>query len=132
MKRLLDTDTCVYLINRDPPQVLMRLQTFPSSDIALSSVTAAELASGVARSASKRNREALTTFIASFQVISFDLDAAFIYGDLRAELQRRGTPIGPMDMLIAAHALALEVTLVTNNGREFQRVPGLHIENWIA
>jgi tRNA(fMet)-specific endonuclease VapC len=132
MKRLLDTNICVYLINRDPPQVLARLQTLPSRDIVLSSLTVAELAWGVAKSRSERNREALAAFIASFQVIVFDLDAAFIYGDVRADLHRRGTPIGPIDMLIAAHALALDVTLVTNNEREFKRVPGLRVENWTA
>jgi len=130
MKRLLDTNTCIYLINRKPPQVLARLQTLPSRDIVLSSLTIAELAWGVAKSQSKRNRDALAAFIASFQVSPFDLEAAFVYGDVRADLYRRGIPIGPIDTLIAAHALALDVILVTNNEREFKRVPGLRVENW--
>ena len=130
MKRLLDTDTCIYLINRDRPQVLSRLQRFHSMNIALSSLTVAELAWGVAKSGSPRNRAALESFIASFTVMPFDASDAFVYGDLRARLQRAGTPIGPIDMLIAAHALSLDMTLVTNNEREFRRVPNLRIENW--
>jgi tRNA(fMet)-specific endonuclease VapC len=132
MKRLLDTDICIYLINRDPPQVLARLQRFHPKDVALSSLTVAELAWGVAKSGSQRNRAALESFIASFTVLSFDASASFVYGDLRARLYRAGTPIGPMDMLIAAHALSLDFTLVTNNVREFKRVPALRIENWVA
>lgn len=131
MKRLLDTDTCIYLINRDRPQVLARLQTFRPQDVVLSTVTVAELAWGVAKSRSQRNRNALGAFLASFEIAPFDLDAAWVYGDIRAELQRRGMPIGPLDLLIAAHALALDATLITNNGREFKRVPRLRIENWI-
>ena len=132
MKRLLDTDTCIYLINRDRPQVLARLQRCHPMNIALSSLTLAELAWGVAKSGSPRNRAALESFIASFTVMPFDASAAFVYGDLRARLQRAGTPIGPIDMLIASHALSLDMTLVTNNEREFRRVPDLRIENWTA
>ena len=132
MKRLLDTDICIYLINRNPPQVLERLQRIHPKDIALSSLTVAELAWGVAKSGSRRNRTALESFIASFTVLPFDASASFGYGDVRARLHRAGTPIGPIDMLIAAHALSLDFTLVTNNEREFKRVPGLRIENWTA
>jgi tRNA(fMet)-specific endonuclease VapC len=132
MKRLLDTDICIYLINRDRPQVLAQLRRFHPTSIAISSLTLAELAWGVAKSGSPRNRAALESFIASFTVLAFDASAAFDYGDLRARLQRAGTPIGPMDMLIAAHALSLDMTLVTNNEREFRRVPDLRIENWTA
>jgi tRNA(fMet)-specific endonuclease VapC len=130
MKRLLDTDTCIYLINRDRPRVLAQLQRFHPMNIAVSSLTVAELAWGVAKSGSPRNRSALESFIASLTVMPFDASAAFVYGDLRARLQRAGTPIGPIDMLIAAHALSLDMTLVTNNVREFKRVPALRIENW--
>lgn len=132
MKRLIDTDTCIYLINRDRPQVLARLQRFHPMNIAVSSLTVAELAWGVAKSGSPRNRAALESFTASFTVMPFDGNAAFVYGDLRARLQRAGTPIGPIDMLIAAHALSLDMTLVTNNEREFRRVPDLRVENWTA
>jgi tRNA(fMet)-specific endonuclease VapC len=132
MKRVLDTDTCIDLINSDRPQVLARLQRFHPMNIAVSSLTVAELAWGVAKSGSPRNRTALESFIASFTVMPFDGNAAFVYGDLRARLQRAGKPIGPIDMLIAAHALSLDMTLVTNNEREFRRVPDLRIENWVA
>ncbi len=132
MKRLLDTDTCIDPINRDPPQVLARLQHFHPTDIALSSLTVAELAWSVAKSGSRRNRVALESFIASFTVLPFDASASFVYGGIRAELQRRGTPMGPIDLLIAAHALSIDFTLVTNNEREFRRVPGLRVDNWLG
>lgn len=132
MKYLLDTDTCVYLIKRHPPQVRERLRRHRLSSVALSSIVVSELSWGAAKSGSRRNVEALDAFVAAFEVIAYDQAAAFAYGRLRAELERAGTPIGPMDMLIAAHALSLDLTLVTNNVREFRRVPGLRVENWVA
>jgi tRNA(fMet)-specific endonuclease VapC len=132
MKYLLDTDTCVYLIKRHPPQVSERFRQHRLSAIGLSSIVVSELSWGVAKSGLQKNVDALDAFLAAFQVAPYDQAAAFVYGRLRAELERRGTPIGPMDLLIAAHALALDVTLVTNNEREFKRVPGLRIENWTA
>jgi len=99
--------------------------------VAVSSITGAELAFGVAKSGSQRNREALEKFLAPLEVLPFDVAAMHTYGPLRAELQRRGQPIGSLDTLIAAHALALGATLVTNNLEEFSRVPGLVCENWV-
>ena len=100
------------------------------TDIGVSSITAAELAFGVAKSRSARNRAALEGFLLPLEIAEFDLSAAFAYGDLRAELERRGEPIGPLDLQIAAHALSLKTILVTNNEREFRKVPGLTLENW--
>jgi tRNA(fMet)-specific endonuclease VapC len=130
MKYLLDTDICIYLINGRPDSVTQEFRRRRVSSIAVSCITTSELHWGVAKSGSGRNRLALDTFLASFQIIPYDEDAARAYGDLRAELDRRGRPIGPLDQLIAAQALALDLVLVTNNEREFKRVPGLRIENW--
>ena len=93
-------------------------------------MTVAELAFGVAKSGSVRNRAALQTFLVPSEVASFDLAAALVYGDVRADLERRGQPIGPLDLQIAAHALSLSAVLVTNNEREFRKVGGLTVENW--
>lgn len=100
-------------------------------EIGISSITGAELAFGVAKSGSARNRQALEKFLVPLELLAFGADAMQAYGPLRAELQRRGQPIGALDMLIAAHALALGATLVTNNLDEFRRVPGLVCENWV-
>jgi tRNA(fMet)-specific endonuclease VapC len=94
-------------------------------------VVAAELAYGVAKSGSTRNRQALDLFLAPLAVLPFDEAALWTYGDLRADLERKGTPIGSLDTLIAAHALSLQATLVTNNIREFERGPGLLLDNWV-
>lgn len=132
MKYLLDTNTCIYIINERPPNVREHFSRFELSDIGVSSITATELAFGVAKSRSMKNRIALESFLLPLEVMPFDLAAAFAYGDVRAELGRRGEPIGPLDLQIAAHALSLKVTLVTNNEREFRKVPGLNLENWVA
>jgi tRNA(fMet)-specific endonuclease VapC len=130
VKYLLDTNICIYIINERPMQVLDRFRRLATSELGISSVTVAELAFGVAKSGSVRNRVALQTFLVPLEVASFDLAAALTYGDVRAELERRGQPIGPLDMQIAAHALSLNATVVTNNEREFRKVVGLNVENW--
>ncbi len=129
---LLDTNICIYIINAKPPAVMARFQKYWLGDIGLSSVVAAELAFGVAKSGSMRNRQALEMFLAPLTIVPFDASAIWAYGDLRADLERRGTPIGSLDTLIAAHALSLQALLVTNNIREFSKVPGLQLDNWVA
>jgi tRNA(fMet)-specific endonuclease VapC len=132
MRYLLDTNICIYVIRRRPPQVLARLQRCAVGDIGLSTVTLAELQYGVAKSAfPERNQEALAAFTLPLEILPFDAPAAAAYGPIRATLERQGTPIGAMDLLIAAHAVSLGVILVTNNPREFRRVPGLQVENWV-
>ncbi len=131
MRYLLDTNTCIYIINRRPPQVFAHFEGLRYGEVGVSSITGAELAFGVAKSGSARNRQALEKFLAPLELLPFDADAMHAYGPLRAELQRRGQPIGALDMLIAAHALALGATLVTNNLDEFRRVPGLECDNWV-
>ncbi len=132
MKYLLDTNICIYIINERPQEVVGRFRQYRVGDIGVSSITAAELAFGVDKSGSARNRMALEKFLAPLEIVPFGPDAVWKYGALHSALERAGTPIGALDTLIAAHALALEVPLVTNNGREFQRVEGLRVENWVS
>ncbi|MES2129101.1 MAG: type II toxin-antitoxin system VapC family toxin [Pseudomonadota bacterium] len=130
MKYLLDTNICIYLINQRPKTVPESFNRHALSDIVISSITVAELEFGVAKGTSIKYRKALNNWLPTFAKSAFDAAAARHYGPLRAALEAKGTPIGPLDTLIAAHALSLDVTLVTNNVREFSRVPGLRIENW--
>ncbi len=127
---LLDINICIYIINTKPAGVLQRFQQYRLGDIGVCSVVAAELAYGVAKSGSSRNREALEMFLAPITILPFDEAAVWAYGKLRAELERMGTPIGSLDTMIAAHALSQQSLLVTNNTREFFKVPGLQLDNW--
>jgi tRNA(fMet)-specific endonuclease VapC len=127
---LLDTNTCIYIINNRPPKVLDRFNTYKAGEIGISSIAASELAYGVAKSGSMRNRKALDMFLAPLQILPFDSQCLWFYADLRSALEKNGLPIGPMDTLIAAHALSINGTLVTNNLKEFSRVPQLKLENW--
>jgi len=133
MKYLLDTDICIYLINHNPLHVRRHFQAQTLGDIGVSSITVAELQYGAQKSQyPERNRDALEQFLMPLVIADFDMQAAIVYGELRAVLEKAGTPIGALDVLIAAHALSLDVTLVTNNIREFSRVPDLQIANWAA
>lgn len=128
---LLDTNICIYLIKGKPQLLLNRLREVDINTIAVSSITVAELQYGVAKSARpEQNALALAAFLAPLGVEPFDDAAAAVYGPIRARIERAGKPIGSLDMLIAAHALALGRTVVTNNVREFDRVEGLKVENW--
>jgi len=132
MKYLLDTNICIYLIKNKPESVALKLKEVDITDISISSVTTAELYFGVNKSSKKeQNQSALNTFLLPFEILSFDEKDSFIYGTIRAELERTGFPIGAMDLLIASQAISRELTLVTNNTYEFQRVKGLRIENWV-
>jgi tRNA(fMet)-specific endonuclease VapC len=128
---LLDTNICIYIINAKPPAVLARFKQYRHGDIGVCSVVAAELAYGVAKSGSARNRQALEMFLAPLTILPFDDAAVWAYGDLRADLERRGVPIGSLDTMIAAHALSQQALLVTNNTREFAKVTGLRLDNWV-
>ena len=129
---LLDTNICIYIINAKPAAVLARFQQYRLGEIGVCSVVAAELAFGVAKSGSMRNRQALEMFLAPLTILPFDTPAVWAYGGLRADLERRGTPIGALDTMVAAHALSQQAVLVTNNTREFAKVPGLHLDNWVT
>jgi tRNA(fMet)-specific endonuclease VapC len=128
---LLDTNICIHIINARPTAVLQRFRNYRMGEIGVCSVVAAELADGVARSGSARNRQALELFLAPLAILPFDEAAFWAYGDLRADLERKGTPIGSLDTLIAAHALSQQAPLVTNTISEFARVPGLRLDNWV-
>ena len=132
MRYMLDTNICIYAIKHKPEQVLYRLQEHDPSEICISSVTYAELIYGVEKSrAIDKNRLALTLLLANIEVLDFNTAAAECYGKIRAELEKQGTPIGALDMLIAGHALSLNYTVVTNNMKEFSRVQNLKLENWV-
>lgn len=133
MRFLLDTDMCIYLIKGRPEQALERLQSLSISDVGISSITLGELEYGVAKSSRPaQNKMALMEFVAPLEIAPFDDEAAAAYGHVRRSLEAQGTPICPLDTLVAAQALSLGCTLVTNNQREFARVPGLLTENWAS
>lgn len=129
---LLDTNTCIFLLNQKPQSVRKRLEKLSLSQICLSSISAFELEAG-ARKGTKlqENLERLGRFFPTIQVIPFDLEAAQEAGQIAQILREKGTPIGTLDLLIAAHARQLGAVVVTNNLREFQRVPGLKCEDWL-
>lgn len=131
MQYLLDTNICIYLIKQKPPKVLAQFKTLALSDIGISSITIAELEYGVCKSQQQeKNHNALMQFLIPLEIVEFEQSAATIYGSIRSDLENRGLVIGAMDMLIAAHALSLGVTLVSNNLREFSRIANLSLENW--
>ena len=131
MTYMLDTNICIYAMKRRPEKVLQRLRAEINTGVCISSITLAELEYGMKHSSDPiRNEQALLRFLLPLSILPFGPDAASEYGEIRAYLQSQGTPIGPLDMLIAGHARAEEMILVTNNVREFERVPDLQIENW--
>ncbi|MAT97731.1 MAG: VapC toxin family PIN domain ribonuclease [Anaerolineaceae bacterium] len=133
MKVMLDTNICIYLIKQKPASVLTRFEQYELGEIGISSITVAELQFGVSNSQKQQqNQVALDLFLAPLEIVDFDVRAARVYGRIRTHLSQQGTPIGAYDMLIAAHAQSLDVTLVTNNLSEFSRVPNLRLENWAA
>ena len=130
MRFMLDTNICIQIMNHAGNRMLAKLIEH-EGEMCISTIVAAELRFGAAKSAAKKkNQRMLAEFLAPLEVIPFDEDAAESFGDLRAVLEKSGRPIGPLDTLIAGHALSLNATLVTNNTREFQRVKGLRVENW--
>ena len=132
MRYLLDTNICIYLIKQKPVQVIERLQATAIGQIGISVITVAELEYGAAKSACRdRNKLALVKFLAPFEIMPFTMISTGIYGQIRSGLEKSGLPIGPYDLLIAAQALAENLTLVTNNEREFRRIPELVCENWV-
>ncbi len=128
---MLDTNICVELIRNRSEVMLKQLQRHEVGEVGISVITLAELRHGVEKSAKPgQNSIALGEFCAPLEILPFEDAAAVEYGRVRAALERKGQIIGPMDLLIAAHALCAGVVLVTNNEREFRRVRGLRVENW--
>ena len=129
---MLDTNICIYIIKRKPANVIERLRQSRISQVGISSITLSELEYGVAKSLKpEQNQFALAQFLAPMEILSYGGEAAQQYGRLRAFLEKQGTPIGSLDMLIAAHVLSIDCVLVTNNEKEFRRVPNLKIDNWM-
>jgi len=129
---MLDTDACIYAMRRQPA-IVERLRSLRFPDIGVSVVTEAELRYGAARSGSPAKTLAeLERFLLPFETVPFTSPDTEVYASIRSHLERAGTPIGPLDTMIAAHARSLDLVLVTNNEREFRRVPGLRVENWVS
>ena len=132
MKYLLDTNIFIYIIKKNPQSVFNRLLEIPPDQLSVSAISVAELEYGVRKSSQpEKNQLALKNFLKPLSVLSFDFNATIEYGMIRSNLEKKGIPIGPLDLLIAAHAKSLNYTLVTNNEKEFSRIEGLKIENWV-
>ena len=131
MQYLLDTNICIYLIKKRPPEVLERFRQHSPQDVAISTITLFELEYGVEKSQyRKRSGDALAKFLLPLNLINMDRSSAIEAATIRAQLEKKGLPIGPYDLLIAGLARSRDMTLVTNNTKEFERVVGLHLENW--
>ena len=132
IRYMLDTDICIYLIKAKDPALRLKLYEKGIGCIAVSAITLAELSHGAEKSRQvERNKMALGLFLVPFELMPFSTEAALVCGSLRQQLELRGEVVGGYGMLIAAHALAEGLTLVTNNIAEFTRVDGLDVENWI-
>ncbi len=131
MKYLIDTNICIYIMNKRPAKVIKKFKHFEVGEIGLSTITVSELQYGVAKSNQRElNRQRLNEFITPLEILSYDEFAAEAYGNIRIQLEKSGQPIGPLDTLIAAHARSRNLILVTNNETEFKRVEDLKVENW--
>ena len=132
MEFMLDTNICIYIIKKKPMTVINRFKDIEDSSIGISTITLSELLYGVSKSIQPaQNLVAIAQFSAPLEILPYDDEAAHYYGTLRAHLERIGNPIGSLDMLIAAHALSKSCTLITNNEKEFGRIPNLKIDNWV-
>lgn len=131
MKYLIDTNICIYIMNKRPIKVIQKFKQFDVGEICVSTITVSELQYGVIKSKNHRlNRQRVQEFLSPLEIIPYDESAANMYGDIRYQLEKRGEPIGPLDLMIAAHALSGNFVLVTNNEKEFKRIKQLKIENW--
>jgi tRNA(fMet)-specific endonuclease VapC len=129
---LLDTNICIYIVNKHPQNIVQRIEKYNPIDIKISAITIAEMEYGASKSKKKtKNRQALMDFISTFEIIPFELKDAEVYGIIRAELEREGKVIGAYDMQLAAQALSRNYIFITNNTKEFNRIKKLKIENWV-
>ena len=132
MMYMLDTNICIYIIKQKPKSVIDKFKKMKNANICISSITYSELLYCAEKSSNiAKNLLALTMFLSNIEILSYDESASVDYGIIRAKLEKQGKIIGPLDMLIAAHAKSLNITLVSNNLKEFERVDGLRIENWV-
>lgn len=130
MQRTLDTNICSYILRRHPPDMVERFAGLNKSQLWLSAIVAAELRFGAAKLDSPRFKAAVESWLAGFEVLPWPVAAAHHYAQIRSALERAGKPIGGMDLMIAAHAMTEDSVVITNNAREFLRVPGLAVEEW--
>ena len=132
IKYILDTNICIYIMNQKPIEIIHKFKQFDIGDIGVSTITVSELHYGAAKSKhTKLNFRRIEEFLAPLEILPYDHNAAVYYGEIRCNLEKEGKTIGPLEMLIAAHALSRGITLVTNNETEFQRVDRLTVENWV-
>jgi len=132
IKYIADTDICIYIMNERPPEVIQRFKQFDVGEVCVSAITVSELYYGVSKNQNRKlNKQRVKEFLLPLEILPYDEIAANIYGDIRSQLEKRGKTIGPLDFLIAAHALSRNLVLVTNNEKEFKRVKKLKVENWV-
>lgn len=132
MKYMLDSNMCIYLINKHPERVVQKFKLYMNGSLSISSIVLSELFFGAHNSHQKeKNLLTLAKFTIPVEVLPYDTIAAQHYGEIRAYLQKKGSLIDPLDMLIGAHARSIEATLITNNFKEFSRIPNLLCENWV-
>ena len=132
MMFLIDTNICIYIMNDHPPEVIQKFREIGVGNIGISSITVSELQYGACKSKQiKKNLKRLDEFLSPFEVLAYGENASNYYGKIRSNLEKQGNVIGPLDMLIAAHALSENLTLITNNEKEFNRVKALKVDNWV-
>ncbi len=132
MNFLIDTNICIYIMNCRPFAVIQKFKQIEIGRIGISSISVSELYYGVSKSGrEKQNLKRLEEFLMPFEILPYDETASKYYGDIRFQLEKQGKIIGPLDMLIAAHALSQNLVLITNNEKEFKRIPSLKVENWV-
>ncbi len=131
MRYLIDTNICIYIMNMRPIALIKKFRQIAIGDVGILSITISELQYGISKSKHReKNQQRLHEFLAPLEILAFDEYAAKYYGDIRFQLEQKGKSIGPLDLLIAAHALSKRLILVTNNDKEFERIEGLKVENW--
>ena len=131
MKYLIDTNICIYIMNKRPVAVIKKFKQFELGEIGISTITVSELQYGIVKSKyRKKNEFRLEEFLTPLEILTYDQTAARVYGDIRFQLEKLGKPIGPLDLLIAAQAISQDLILITNNDKEFKRIKKLKVENW--
>jgi len=132
MKYLIDTNICIYIMNKRPKEIIKKFKKFEPGEIGISTITVSELQYGISKSRHQnKNQLRLEEFLTPLEILNYDEEAAGAYGDIRFQLEKRGRPIGPLDLLIAAQAASRGLILVTNNDEEFNRIKKLRVENWV-
>jgi tRNA(fMet)-specific endonuclease VapC len=133
MKYLIDTNICIYIMNNHPPEVLEKFKHIGVGEVGISSISVSELHYGACKSKKiEQNIKRLEEFLYPFDILTYDENASREYGKVRSQLEKKGQIIGPLDMLIAAHAISRELTIITNNTKEFRRIRSLKVENWVG